>query len=127
MSCRKKVMANPEKSKPDPSRPTLSLLIVEDNPVDAELEIETLKIAGYSLCSDVVDSVEKFRQQLEQTNYDIIICDHDIGDWKGMDALKILQQSCKDIPILIVTAALGEEAAVEYLKQGATDYVLKDR
>jgi DNA-binding response OmpR family regulator len=120
-------MANPEKSNPDPSRPTLRLLIVEDNPVDAELEIETLKIAGYSLFFDVVDSAENFRQQLQQTNYDIIICDHAIGDWKGLDALKILQQSRKNIPILIVTAALGEEAAVEYLKLGAADYVLKDR
>src|SRR3989442_855166 len=109
-------MANPEKSNPDPSRPRLHLLIVEDNPVDAELEIETLKTAGYSLSCDVVDSAENFRQHVEQTNYDIIVCDHDIGDWKGTDALKILQQSRKDIPILVVTAALGEEAAVDYLK-----------
>jgi two-component system, cell cycle sensor histidine kinase and response regulator CckA len=123
----KEITTNPERSNREPSRPILRLLIVEDNPIDAELEIETLKIAGYSLSCDVVDSAEELRQHLDQTHYDIIICDHDIGDWKGTEALEILQQSHKGIPVLIVTAALGEEAAVEYLKEGAADYVLKDR
>lgn len=117
--------ARPEQMKPgSPERP-LRLLIAEDNPVDAVLEIETLKRAGYPLSFDIVDSKEEFQRRLEQTNYDIILSDHNLCTWTGMDALEILQQSAKDIPFVVITATLGDEAAVEYIKRGAADYVLK--
>jgi len=77
-------VSNQEKSAHS-GRP-LRLLIVEDNPVDAELEIETLKGAGYLLSVEIVDSAKDFKQRLQQNNYDIILCDHDLGTWTGKEA-----------------------------------------
>jgi len=106
---------------------TLRLLVVEDNPRDAQLITAALKRAGYPLSFDRVDLAEEYRRHLERNDYDIILSDHNLGAWLGTDALEILRQSGKDIPFVVVTATLGDEAAVEYLKQGATDYLLKQR
>ncbi len=110
-----------------PSRRLVRLLIVEDSRPDAELEIATLKRAGYSLSFDVVNCPDRFREQLKQGDYDVILCAHNLGDWTGADALDLLRQSGKDVPFIVATAALGDEAAVDYIKHGATDYILKHR
>ena len=89
--------------------------------------VATLKRAGYSLSFDAVNSPGAFQRRLEHAEYDLILCDHNLGSWAGTEALEMIQQSGKDIPFVVVTATLGEEAAVEYLKQGAADYVLKHR
>ena len=68
--------ARPEQCESGSSRRTLRLLIVEDNPAEAELITAVLKKADYSLSFDVVDSAAEFRQRLEQTKYDIILSDH---------------------------------------------------
>ena len=119
--------AGPDQWKPDSSGRTLRLLIAEDNAADAELITTALKQAGYPLSFDIVDSAEEFQQRLKRTDYDIILSDHNLRTWTGMDALEILQQSAKDIPFVVVTGTLGDEAAVEYIKRGAADYVLKHR
>jgi len=105
----------------------LRVLIIEDNPADAELIVATLKRAGRSLSFEVVDSPQELQQHLERQDYDVILSDHNLRTWTGMDALEILRRSKKDIPFVVVTATLGDEAAVEYIKNGAADYVLKDR
>jgi PAS domain S-box-containing protein len=102
-------------------------LILEDNPQDAELVAARLKRAGYSLSLEVTDSPEQFQQRLEQGDYDVILADYNLGGWNATDALRILRESGKDVPLVIVTGSLGDEAAVECIKQGAADYVLKDR
>ncbi|MBI3483610.1 MAG: PAS domain-containing protein, partial [Acidobacteria bacterium] len=89
--------------------------------------MKTLKRAGYSLSFDVVDSPENFQARLSQTDYDVILSDHNLVTWTGMEALELLQKSGKDIPLLVLTATLGDEAAVDYVKRGATDYILKHR
>ena len=66
------------------------------------------------------------RQHLTEKDYDVILCDHNLRSWTAIDALEILRKSGKDIPFILVTGALGDVRAVEYLKQGASDYVLKD-
>ena len=103
------------------------MLIADDKPADVELMVATLKRAGYSLSFDAVNSPGAFQRRLEHAEYDLILCDHNLGSWAGTDALEMIEQSGKDIPFVVVTATLGEEAAVEYLKQGAADYVLKHR
>jgi PAS domain S-box-containing protein len=103
------------------------LLIIEDSPPDAELTVATLKRAGYSLSFDVVDTPEAFQARLTQTDYDIILSDHNLISWTGIDALELLQKSGKDIPLVVLTATLGDEAAVDYVKRGAADYILKHR
>jgi two-component system cell cycle sensor histidine kinase/response regulator CckA len=112
---------------PVPARQPLRVLILEDNPQDAELMAAMLRHAGYSLTLQVTDSREQFEQQLEQGNFDVILADYNLGGWNATDALRILRESGKDVPLVIVTGSLGDEAAVECIKQGAADYVLKDR
>jgi two-component system cell cycle sensor histidine kinase/response regulator CckA len=112
---------------PVPVRQPLRVLILEDDPQDAELVAATLRGAGYSLSLEVTDSRQQFQQQLKQADYDVILADYNLGSWTAMDALELLKESGKDIPLIVVTGTLGDEAAVESIKQGAADYILKDR
>jgi CheY-like chemotaxis protein len=120
-------ISKPQAGKPSTSLRPLRLLIVEDSPADAELTVATLKRAGYSLSFDVVDTPEEFQARLSQTDYDIILSDHNLITWTGIEALEILRESGKDIPLVVLTATLGDEAAVDYVKRGAADYILKHR
>ena len=109
--------------------PSLSLraLILEDDPWDAELVVATLRRATPALEFEILESSALFRQRLEEADFDIILADYNLGGWTALDALEIVRQSGKDIPLVVVTGALGDEAAVECVRQGAADYVLKDR
>jgi len=104
----------------------LRLLIVEDSHADTELMVAVLKRAGYVFTFDLVDSPDQFQKHLAN-DYDAILCDHNLGSWTGTEALETLQRTGRAIPFIVASGTIGEEAAVEYLKQGATDYVLKDR
>jgi two-component system, cell cycle sensor histidine kinase and response regulator CckA len=105
----------------------LRALLLEDNPRDAELCMLELRNAGFELEADAVNSREGFAAKLQSQSYDVILSDYRIPGWNGAEAFRVLQQSGKDIPFILVTATLGEEAAVELIKQGVTDYILKDR
>jgi len=76
---------------------------------------------------EVTDDREVFRGRLEQAEYDIILADFNLRDWSAIDALDVLKHSGKDVPLIVVTGVLGDEAAAECIKQGAADFVLKDR
>ncbi len=110
-----------------PLHRVVRVLIVEDNPVDAELMVAVLKRAGFALTFETVDESVAYEQALRQADYDVVLCDHNLRTWTGLDALAILRNSGKGIPFIVVTATLGDEAAVDYIKQGAADYVLKGR
>lgn len=114
-------------NKTPPFARSLRVLVVEDEPRDAELMVAILKQAGYSLSSDVVDSPALFQSRLEQADYDMILADYNLRAWTALDVLEILQKSARDIPLVVVTGTVGDEAAVECIKQGASDYVLKHR
>lgn len=114
-----------EKSRAISSPRPLRLLIVEKSPSDAEAMATVLMGAGYSVTYDIVDSATLFQQQLREMDYDIVLCEHQLATWTGMDVLDILRQSRKDIPFIVVAAFLSVEAAVEYIKHGSSDYVLK--
>jgi PAS domain S-box-containing protein len=86
-----------------------------------------LEHAGYTCSFKTVDLPEPFRKRLQKSEYDLVISDHNLGSWTGLDALDILHQSGKDVPFIVVTGTLGDEAAVQYIKRGASDYVLKNR
>jgi len=105
----------------------LRVLIVEDSPRDAKLVLANLKRAGFEVAFDVVDDVELFAQQIKETEYDIIISDHSLPGWSPLEAASILKENSKDIPFIVVTGALDDQTAVECVKQGAADYILKDR
>jgi two-component system cell cycle sensor histidine kinase/response regulator CckA len=107
------------------SRP-LRLLLLSDAGANAEFILSCLQRAGYVLSFDIVDVPELFQEKL-CFDYDLIISDHSLRTWTGFEALQQLHKSGKDIPFIVVTGALGDETAVNYLKCGAADYILKHR
>ncbi|MCX7816235.1 MAG: HD domain-containing protein [Syntrophales bacterium] len=106
---------------------TLRLLIVDDSEDDATLMLWTLKREGYNCISKVVDQEEEFRKALQEGVWDIVICDYSLPRFNGIKALQILKEKGLDIPFILVSGVIGEETAVDALKAGAWDFVLKDR
>jgi signal transduction histidine kinase len=104
----------------------LRVLLVEDNPSDVELVLLALRKDGFEVSSDVVQTVEEFTLRIQTSSYDLILADYNLPQWSGMEAIEILNGENLDIPLIVVTGYLGEEKAVECIKQGATDCVLKD-
>jgi signal transduction histidine kinase len=103
-----------------------SALLVEDNLADSELVLRELQRAGFEVTCDVVQTADQFRQKLQTTTPDVVLADYNLGSWRGMEALEILRSAGLDIPLILVSGAVGDVTAVECIKQGATDYVLKD-
>jgi two-component system cell cycle sensor histidine kinase/response regulator CckA len=109
------------------SRSLRRALIVVDSPADAELMINVLKRAGYQLSFEVASEPETFRARALSGECDFILSEHRLRTWTGFEALKLLQEAKRDIPFIVVTGASSVEAAVEYLKAGAADYLQKRR
>jgi signal transduction histidine kinase len=108
------------------SQNRLRVLVIEDSPADAEIEIAELRHGGFDVAADVVDTRERLCESLSKNSYDIILADYSLPTFRGMDALDILRESSLTTPLILVTGALNSETAVECVKQGAMDYVLKD-
>jgi len=104
----------------------LHLLILEDNPADAELAVRELKKEGFVVKWSLVDTEEAFREALNQRP-EVILADYNLPSFDGLSALKIKQVISPTIPLIIISGAIGEELATECIKIGATDYVLKDK
>ncbi|HTA23990.1 MAG TPA: ATP-binding protein [Terriglobales bacterium] len=103
-----------------------SALLVEDNLADSELVLRELRRSGFEVTCDVVQTADQFRQKLQTTTPDVVLADYNLGSWRGMEALEILRSAGLDIPLILVSGAVGDVTAVECIKLGATDYVLKD-
>ena len=105
---------------------TLRVLIVEDDPADAELVILAMTAANIELAYEVTDTLIGC-QQLLQNSWDVVLSDYRLKGFTAYEVLALLQQSEQQIPLILITGSLGEEAAVACIKAGMTDYVLKDR
>lgn len=106
--------------------PPLKVLILEDNPSDVELMLHELRKEGFKPDWDRVDSEEQYLDMLSP-DYDIILSDYSMPQFNAPRALEILQEQTFSLPFLVVTGSVGEETAVQMIKQGADDYLLKDR
>jgi DNA-binding NtrC family response regulator len=111
----------------DSAGPEARILILEDEAWDAELAQRLLAGAGLRFTAVVVDTKESFAEQLAAFRPDLILSDFSLPGFSGADALKIAQVECPNIPFIVWSGVLGDEAAVGLIKQGATDYILKDR
>ncbi len=109
-----------------PQQP-LHLLIVEDVMADVELVVLSLESTGFRFTYDRADTAIACQQLLRAQTYDAVLSDYRLPGLNGMQMLKILQESGQEIPLILVTGTLGEEGAVECIKAGMTDYVLKER
>lgn len=105
----------------------LQALIAEDSEEDALLLTRELRKGGYDVTAERVETPEGFREALERGTWDIVLCDYTFPRFSGKEALKIFKESGRDLPFLFVSGTIGEEAAVEAMKAGAHDYVIKSR
>lgn len=108
------------------SRRPLRLLILEDRADDAELALKELREAGYDPTWYRVDDAASFKARLDP-ELDIVLADYNLPQFDALQALKLMQESGLDIPVVIVSGSIGEERAVAAVRLGAMDYVLKDR
>jgi PAS domain S-box-containing protein len=115
-------------STPAPNaEPRLRILMLEDDAADADLQTRALTAAGLRCTCERVDTERAFTTSLDSGAYDLILSDYRLPSFNGLRALQILLDRKLDVPFILVSGALGEEAAIESLKLGATDYVLKHR
>jgi two-component sensor histidine kinase len=105
----------------------LRILLLEDSALDAELVTEALIEAGLPVSIERVVSADEFTRAVRDESWDLILADYLLPAFNGLNALEIAQEMARATPFVFVSGALGEEVAVEALKRGATDYVLKDK
>ena len=105
----------------------LRILQLEDDPNDAALVLSMLETEGIVFTAVCVHNRADFVAALERGGIDLILSDFSLPAFDGFSALEIARASCPDVPFILVSGTLGEELAIDSLKRGATDYVLKQR
>src|SRR5215471_11056359 len=105
----------------------INILMVEDDAADAELTKFALRKGGLNFSITRVETRDEYVRHLEQHPPALILSDYSLPGFNGQDALEIALQKCPETPFVFVTGTMGEEVAIETLKSGATDYVLKTR
>ena len=110
-----------------PAEARYRVLHLEDSPIDAELVAAHLDRSGVACTIERVETRAAFRAALADGGFDLILADHVLPDFDGLAALAIARELAPATPFIFVSGTLGEEAAVEAVKQGATDYVVKAR
>ena len=106
---------------------SLRVLIVEDSEFDAQMMITLLRKGGYEITFERVETEAALRTALAGKTWDIILADYNLPEFDAPAALRILQESGLDLPFIIVSGTMGEETAVNAMKAGAHDYLLKDK
>ncbi|PZV14980.1 MAG: two-component system response regulator [Pseudanabaena sp.] len=106
---------------------SLRILIIEDVDADVELTLLALESAGVHFIYDIAATATECQKYLHDNTYDVVLSDYRLPSFNGLQAFTFLQQSGQEIPFILITGSLGEESAVECIKAGMTDYVLKDR
>lgn len=103
----------------------IRILYVEDRVEDEELVTAELKRSGLQFELQRVDNEQTFLSSITSKEYDLVFSDYGLPGWNGMEALKTLRAHRPDLPFILITGTLGEDAAVECIKSGAADYLLK--
>ncbi|HTS36099.1 MAG TPA: ATP-binding protein [Candidatus Solibacter sp.] len=115
-----------EPDSPGLDQAALRVLVVEDQPEDVELELHALRSGGFVPTSDIAQTMDEFAARIRKNSYDVILADYGLPTWNGMETVEVLRSEGLDIPVIVVSGSLGEIRAVECIKQGAADCVLKD-
>ena len=106
---------------------SVRILHLEDDAADAELVQAMLESAGMVCRITRVQTGDEFGEALRQGGYDVILADYRLPTYDGMSALRLAQELARDVPFIFVSGTMGEDAAIEGLREGATDYVLKQK
>ncbi|MFB2875429.1 putative bifunctional diguanylate cyclase/phosphodiesterase [Floridanema aerugineum] len=104
----------------------LRVLIVEDNPDDAELIVLELEVSGYTVIWERVENMNQMSAALDRQTWDIILADYSLPQFNALAALSLMQAKNLDLPFIIVSGSIGEEIAVAAMRAGAHDYLLKN-
>jgi signal transduction histidine kinase len=105
----------------------LRVLIVEDSPDDAALVLRELRRGGYEPVSERVETAGGMSTALERAEWDVILCDYTMPHFSALQALETLKSKQLDVPFIIISGTIGEETAVNAMKAGAQDYIIKGR
>jgi len=105
----------------------IRILMLEDTPSDAELSLRELRRNSIPHTARRVETEDDFLREMESWSPDLILADYSLPSFDGLSALAIAREKRPEIPFIFVTGTMGEEIAIETLKNGATDYVLKHR
>lgn len=105
----------------------IHILMLEDDSADAELTKFALRKGGLNFSLERVDSKNDYIRELDDNPPALILSDYSLPGFNGNDALEIAMEKCPETPFIFVTGTMGEEVAIQTLKSGATDYVLKTR
>ncbi len=105
----------------------LRILWIEDDPRDVELGLRELKKAGFQANADVIHTQGELSERLAAFSYDLVLADYKLPGWTGLEALGFLRAQGQQAPFILVTGKVGEETAIDCVKRGAADCVLKDR
>ena len=104
---------------------SLRVLQVEDSEVDAELILYMLRREGYNAQAERVENAAGMRRALVERTWDVIVADYHLPCFSALEAIEVLRETGKDIPFIVVSGAVGEDVAVETMRLGAHDYLLK--
>jgi PAS domain S-box-containing protein len=113
--------------KEDLARRKVGILLVEDNEDDAFFILTELKKGGIEHVAKCVSQRDEFISALAEFKPDLVLSDYKLPEFAEMEPLRLVREQSPDLPFILVTGALGEELSVEVIKEGATDYILKDR
>ena len=105
----------------------IKILHLEDNPEDAELIARELRKADIAAEIIVVDNKARFETALHNFTQDIILSDHSLGSFDSHEALRMVKEAGISVPFILITSAMSDEFAVNAMKEGAQDYIIKDR
>jgi len=115
-----------DSTNPLAERQKLHVVIVEDSPADAELVVAELRRSGFDVTWHRVETEAEYLERLEDSP-EIVLADYALPQFSGPRALELLQEQGTGIPFIVVSGTIGDEAAAAVMRQGASDYVLKDR
>jgi two-component system, cell cycle sensor histidine kinase and response regulator CckA len=105
----------------------LRLLLVEDTDTDAELVIRELERADFAVTFERVQTADQMSQALERGPWDLVLSDYRLPQFDGISAIELMKKKEPDVPVILVSGTMGEETAVNAMKAGARDYVMKDK
>jgi CheY-like chemotaxis protein len=104
----------------------LRVMVIEDSSTDAELNLHELQRAGFQCRPLIVRTHAEFLAQLPRFQFDIVVADCHLSGWPIMEAFSALRQAGREVPFILITDTMGEDAAVECIRQGVTDCVLRE-
>lgn len=105
----------------------INVLIIEDSKASLNFEVAQLRRSGFNVNYEQVENAEALKKSLNSSRWDIILSDHVMPEFSSIEALQILNETKLDIPFIIVSGEIGEEVAVEAMRAGCRDYIMKDK